>query len=185
MTSWLCISCHWSYLNILICHFLSLLIPTTALLSIILRTPSSISSEPISVIDCLCIPSPYYHFTVHHAANKDELRARRNREATEREWRRKTKELAERKVVEDAKLKRARLEQVGHKERLLSVEAGRERAEFERVLRWELDPSQRHFISECSIQNQNYFYYILLFNYTRTKFLGLVPQQPHSSNNTR
>uniref|UniRef100_A0A8C5F841 Cilia- and flagella-associated protein 45 n=1 Tax=Gadus morhua TaxID=8049 RepID=A0A8C5F841_GADMO len=70
-----------------------------------------------------------------HKADQDELRARRNREATEREWRRKTKELAERKVVEDAKLKRARLEQVGHKERLLSVEAGRERAEFERVLR--------------------------------------------------
>ena len=38
-------------------------------------------------------------------------------------------------MLEDARLKRARLEQVGHKERLLAVEAGRERAEFERVLR--------------------------------------------------
>ncbi|CAL8349699.1 unnamed protein product [Lota lota] len=70
-----------------------------------------------------------------YKADQDELRARRNREATEREWRKKQKEQAEKKLVEDAKLKRARLEQVVHKERLLAVEAGRERAEFERVLR--------------------------------------------------
>ncbi|XP_056138839.1 cilia- and flagella-associated protein 45 [Lampris incognitus] len=70
-----------------------------------------------------------------YKAEQDELRAKRNQEATEREWRRKEKERAEKKAQEDAMLKAARLEQVAHKEHLLSMEAGRERAEFERVLK--------------------------------------------------
>lgn len=41
-----------------------------------------------------------------------------------------------RKLEVEGKLKAARLEQVTHKEHLLSIEAGRERAEFERVLRY-------------------------------------------------
>lgn len=67
---------------------------------------------------------------------QDELRARRNQEAAEREWRRKEKEQLKKKVEEEERLKAARLEQVTHKEHLLSIEAGRERAEFERVLRY-------------------------------------------------
>lgn len=70
-----------------------------------------------------------------HKAEQDELRARRNQEAAEREWRRKEKEQLKKKADEDNRLKAARLEQVVHKEHLLSIEAGRERAEFERVLR--------------------------------------------------
>lgn len=41
----------------------------------------------------------------------------------------------ERKAQEEAMLRAARLEQVYHKEHLLSIEAGREKAEFERVLK--------------------------------------------------
>ncbi|KAI4874354.1 hypothetical protein NFI96_022212, partial [Prochilodus magdalenae] len=70
-----------------------------------------------------------------HKAEQDELRARRNQEAAEREWRRKEKEQAKKKLEEEDRLKAARLEQVTHKEHMLSIEAGRERAEFERVLR--------------------------------------------------
>uniref|UniRef100_W5M5S6 Cilia- and flagella-associated protein 45 n=1 Tax=Lepisosteus oculatus TaxID=7918 RepID=W5M5S6_LEPOC len=70
-----------------------------------------------------------------HKAEQDELRARRNQEAAEREWRRKEKEQALKQTEEEERLKRARLEQVAHKEHLLAIQAGRERAEFERVLR--------------------------------------------------
>lgn len=66
---------------------------------------------------------------------KDELRARRHQESVNREWRKKEKELAERKVQEEATLRAARLEQVHCKEHFLSMEAGREKAEFERVLK--------------------------------------------------
>lgn len=66
---------------------------------------------------------------------QDELRARRNQEAADREWRRKEKEQAKRKAEEEAMLKAALSEQVVRKEHLLSIEAGRERAEFERVLK--------------------------------------------------
>ncbi|KAM4628415.1 cilia- and flagella-associated protein 45 [Polymixia lowei] len=70
-----------------------------------------------------------------YKAEQDELRARRNQEAADREWRRKEKDQAEKKAQEEATLKAARLKQVVHKEHLLSIEAGRERAEFERVLK--------------------------------------------------
>ncbi|XP_066541257.1 cilia- and flagella-associated protein 45 [Hoplias malabaricus] len=70
-----------------------------------------------------------------YKAEQDELRARRNQEAAEREWRRKEKEQAQKKLEEEERLKAARLEQVIHKERMLSVVAGRDRAEFERILR--------------------------------------------------
>ncbi|XP_026086818.1 cilia- and flagella-associated protein 45 [Carassius auratus] len=70
-----------------------------------------------------------------HKAEQDEIRARRNQEAAGREWRRKEKEQTLRKLEVEEKLKATRLEQVTHKEHLLSIEAGRERAEFERVLR--------------------------------------------------
>lgn len=66
---------------------------------------------------------------------KDELRARRNQEIADREWRRKEKEMAAKKAREEAMLKAARLEQLRCKEHCLSIEAGRERAEFERVLK--------------------------------------------------
>lgn len=66
---------------------------------------------------------------------KDELRARRNQQIADREWRRKERELAVKKAQEEALLRAARLEQVQCKEHFLSMEAGREKAEFERVLK--------------------------------------------------
>lgn len=66
---------------------------------------------------------------------KDELRARRNQEITDREWRRKEKELGAKKAQEEGMLRAARVEQVHCKEHFLSIEAGREKAEFERVLK--------------------------------------------------
>ncbi|XP_029967344.1 cilia- and flagella-associated protein 45 [Salarias fasciatus] len=70
-----------------------------------------------------------------HKAEQDELRARRNQEAMDREWRRAEKELAVKKAQEEAMLRAARREQVRNKEQCLSTEAGRERAEFDRVLK--------------------------------------------------
>ncbi|XP_062275902.1 cilia- and flagella-associated protein 45-like [Scomber scombrus] len=70
-----------------------------------------------------------------YKADQDELRARRNQEIADREWRRKEKETAAKKAREEAMLKAARLEQLRCKEHCLSIEAGRERAEFERVLK--------------------------------------------------
>ncbi|XP_038548951.1 cilia- and flagella-associated protein 45 [Micropterus salmoides] len=70
-----------------------------------------------------------------YKAEQDELRARRNQEITDREWRRKERELGLKKAQKEAMLRKARLEQVQCKEHFLSIEAGREKAEFERVLK--------------------------------------------------
>ncbi|KPP77890.1 coiled-coil domain-containing protein 19, mitochondrial-like, partial [Scleropages formosus] len=68
-------------------------------------------------------------------AEQDELRARRNQEAAEREWRRKQKEKAQKELEEVEKLKATWLQQITQKEHLLSIQAARNRAAFERVLR--------------------------------------------------
>ncbi|XP_039986506.1 cilia- and flagella-associated protein 45 isoform X2 [Xiphias gladius] len=70
-----------------------------------------------------------------YKAKQDSLRAQRNQEITDREWRRKEKELAVKKVQEEEMLRATRLEQIQCKEHFLSIEAGREKAEFERVLK--------------------------------------------------
>ncbi|KAK1900408.1 Cilia- and flagella-associated protein 45 [Dissostichus eleginoides] len=69
-----------------------------------------------------------------YKAEQDELRARRNQEFKDRDWRSKQKELAVKKAQEEEMLMAARTEQVRCKEHFLSIEAGREKAEFERVL---------------------------------------------------
>lgn len=79
------------------------------------------------MIDCF--------FCLFSVISQDALRACRNQEAAEREWRRKEKEQTKKRLEEEERLKAARLQQITHKERMLSIEAGRERAEFERVLR--------------------------------------------------
>ncbi|KAL3992114.1 radial spoke head protein 1 [Sarotherodon galilaeus] len=70
-----------------------------------------------------------------YKAEQDELRARRNQDAAEREWRRKERERAAKKAQLEATLRAAHVEQVHYKERNLSVEASREKAEFERLLK--------------------------------------------------
>lgn len=66
---------------------------------------------------------------------KDEIHAKRRQEAEERRWRQKEKELAIKRARDEATLRAARLEQVQNKEYCLSMEAGREKATFERVLK--------------------------------------------------
>ncbi|XP_068732086.1 cilia- and flagella-associated protein 45-like [Montipora capricornis] len=68
-------------------------------------------------------------------AEKDALRAKRNQEEAEREWRRKEKEEAEKKKETEQMLREARKDQVRNKEHFLAVQAARDRAEFERVLK--------------------------------------------------
>ncbi|XP_073465720.1 cilia- and flagella-associated protein 45 isoform X1 [Aquarana catesbeiana] len=70
-----------------------------------------------------------------HRAEQDALRAKRNQEAMERSWRQKEKEEALKQAEVNAMLRKARLEQVAQKEHFLAVQAQRNRAEFERVLR--------------------------------------------------
>ncbi|XP_070551420.1 cilia- and flagella-associated protein 45-like isoform X2 [Ptychodera flava] len=69
-----------------------------------------------------------------YQAEKDALRAKRNQEQLEREWRKKEKEEALKKAETEQMLKDAREIQVANKEHFLAVQAARERAEFERVL---------------------------------------------------
>ncbi|XP_028274642.1 cilia- and flagella-associated protein 45 isoform X2 [Parambassis ranga] len=69
-----------------------------------------------------------------YKAEQDELRARRNQEIADREWRRKERELAAKRGRDEEMLRVARLEQIQNKEHCLSIEAGREKAEFDRVL---------------------------------------------------
>lgn len=69
-----------------------------------------------------------------HQAEQDALRAKRNQEQAEREWRRKEKMEAIKKVQADDMMKKARTEQVQSKEHFMAVQAQRERLEFERVL---------------------------------------------------
>ena len=68
-------------------------------------------------------------------AEKDALRAKRNQEQREREWRQKEREEAVKKAETEQMLKIAREEQVQNKEHFLAVQAKRERHEFERVLK--------------------------------------------------
>ncbi|KAL7978236.1 hypothetical protein Chor_014775 [Crotalus horridus] len=71
-----------------------------------------------------------------HQAEQHALRAKRNQEATEREWRRKEKDAAQKKLQTGAMLKQSRLEQVAQKEHNLAIQVQRDRAEFERIVRW-------------------------------------------------
>ncbi|XP_071958281.1 cilia- and flagella-associated protein 45-like [Antedon mediterranea] len=69
-----------------------------------------------------------------YQAEKDTLRAKRNQEQREREWRKKEREMAIKKAENEQMLKVAREIQVRNKDHFLAVQAQRERAEFERVL---------------------------------------------------
>jgi len=71
-------------------------------------------------------------------ADRDALRARRAQEQAERDWRRKEAEEARRHAETEAMLIEAREQQMKQKEHFLSVQAQRERADFERVLRYDV-----------------------------------------------
>nr|XP_012807313.1 cilia- and flagella-associated protein 45 isoform X2 [Jaculus jaculus] len=70
-----------------------------------------------------------------YQAEQDALRAKRNQEVADREWRRKEKENAQKKMETEARMRQTRLEQVAFKEHALAVQVQRDRDEFERILR--------------------------------------------------
>ncbi|XP_063803080.1 cilia- and flagella-associated protein 45 isoform X3 [Pseudophryne corroboree] len=83
-----------------------------------------------------------------HRAEQDALRAKRNQEAIERDWRQKEKEEALKQSQVNSMLRKTRLEQVAQKEHFLAVQAQRERAEFDRVLR------VQHELAEKQLKEQ-------------------------------
>ncbi|KAF7260115.1 hypothetical protein EG68_02344 [Paragonimus skrjabini miyazakii] len=92
------------------------------------------------------------------AAERDALRAKRAAEAREREWRLKEKADALKKQETEDLLKRARITQAEERRRLLAIEAGRERMEFERILKRQkemMDNDQREQ-NEAKLKNQKY-----------------------------
>lgn len=66
---------------------------------------------------------------------QDALRAKRNQEVADREWRRRELEKAQRKAEMEQKLKQDRLEQVAQKEQYLAMQMEQDRQEFQRLLR--------------------------------------------------
>ncbi|CAF1033604.1 unnamed protein product, partial [Didymodactylos carnosus] len=76
-------------------------------------------------------------------AEKDALRAKREQERREREWREREKMDTLKKKMNEDEMKMAREWQVKNKEQHLAVEAARERAEFERVLRAQLELAEK------------------------------------------
>ncbi|XP_018087585.1 cilia and flagella associated protein 45 S homeolog isoform X1 [Xenopus laevis] len=70
-----------------------------------------------------------------YRAEQDALRAKRNQEAMERSWRQKEKEIAQKQAEVNSMMKQTRMEQISQKEHCLAVQAQRDRAEFNRVLR--------------------------------------------------
>jgi hypothetical protein len=69
-----------------------------------------------------------------HQAERDALRAKRNQEENEREWRRKEKQEQMKKIKIAEEMKVAREDQIKHKLHFQAIQAQRERAEFQRVL---------------------------------------------------
>jgi len=72
-------------------------------------------------------------------AERDALRAKRHEEATEREFRRKTREEAAKKKAMDLEMAAAREEQITNKRQMMAIQAARERAEFDKELKFHQD----------------------------------------------
>ncbi|XP_006895513.1 PREDICTED: coiled-coil domain-containing protein 19, mitochondrial [Elephantulus edwardii] len=83
-----------------------------------------------------------------YQAEQDALRAKRNQEAADREWRRKEKENAQKKKETEAMLRKSRLEQVALKEHFLAVQVQRDRDEFERILRAQREQIEKERVEE-------------------------------------
>uniref|UniRef100_F6U1G7 Cilia- and flagella-associated protein 45 n=1 Tax=Macaca mulatta TaxID=9544 RepID=F6U1G7_MACMU len=83
-----------------------------------------------------------------YQAEQDALRAKRNQEVADREWRRKEKENAQKKMETEAELRKSRLEQVAFKEHALAVQVQRDRDEFERILRAQREQIEKERLEE-------------------------------------
>ncbi|THD24049.1 Cilia- and flagella-associated protein 45 [Fasciola hepatica] len=92
------------------------------------------------------------------AAERDALRAKRAAEAREREWRRKEAVEAQKKSETEKELRTARTAQAEDRRRLLAVEAGRERMEFERILKrqQEMIENDQREANELRRKNEKY-----------------------------
>lgn len=66
---------------------------------------------------------------------QDALRAKRNQEVADREWRRQELEKARKKAELEQQLRRDRLEQVAQKKQYLAMQVEQDRQEFQRVLK--------------------------------------------------
>ncbi|ELK38508.1 Coiled-coil domain-containing protein 19, mitochondrial [Myotis davidii] len=83
-----------------------------------------------------------------YLAEQDTLRAKRNQEVADREWRRKEKENAQKKMETEAKLRKTRMEQVAFKEHTLAVQVQRDRDEFDRILRAQREQIEKERLVE-------------------------------------
>ncbi|XP_023616480.1 cilia- and flagella-associated protein 45 isoform X1 [Myotis lucifugus] len=83
-----------------------------------------------------------------YLAEQDTLRAKRNQEVADREWRRKEKENAQKKMETEAKLRKTRQEQVAFKEHTLAVQVQRDRDEFDRILRAQREQIEKERLAE-------------------------------------
>lgn len=76
-------------------------------------------------------------------AEKDALRAKREQERKEREWREKERITALKKKATDEEMKAAREWQIQNKEHYLAVEASKDRSEFQKVLKAQLELAEK------------------------------------------
>lgn len=88
------------------------------------------------------------HRVPYSVLSQDALRAKRNQEVADREWRKKEKENAQKKIETEAKLRKTRLEQVAFKEHTLAVQVQRDRDEFERILRAQREQIEKERLEE-------------------------------------
>jgi hypothetical protein len=87
-------------------------------------------------------------------AEKDTLRAKREQERKEREWREKERMEAMKKKQTEEEMRLAREWQIKNKEHYLSIEAAREKAEFQKILKTQLDLAQKEKQQEESAKHK-------------------------------
>jgi len=91
-------------------------------------------------------------------AERDALRAKRAQEQAEREWRHKEAEEQRKKAETEDMLKHARSQQMDQKEHFLAVQAQRERADFERVLKAQKELVEKEKCAEGEKRKQRDVY---------------------------
>jgi len=91
-------------------------------------------------------------------AERDALRAKRAQEQAEREWRHKEAEEERKKSETEEMLKHARSQQMDQKEHFLAVQAQRERADFERVLKAQKELVEKEKLAEGEKRKQRDVY---------------------------
>ncbi|XP_074535419.1 cilia- and flagella-associated protein 45 [Halichoeres trimaculatus] len=119
-----------------------------------------------------------------YTAEQDEIRLRRNQEVADREWRKKEKELAEKKAQEEAMLRVAHLEQVQCKEHFLSIEAAREKAEVERILRAQKEMIKKEREAEEKRRLKAKHYTEALLHQVKERELSAIAKQREISKET-